>query len=522
MSRTLRLLSVVLILACGLLASCHSPRLASSASSQRSLVIIHDNDVHCSIDGYARMAGLRDAIADTAWTQLVSSGDFIQGGYMGAISRGQYVIDVMKQMDYDAIALGNHEFDYGTPHLVSLMSDMGAPVTCSNFVDASTHRNVYPSYVMRKAGPYHIAYIGTIIPSTMQSEAIGFFDETGRPTYDLCPDSIYQLVQRAADDARSHGADYVIVLSHIGDAASLGFDSHSLVRSTRGIDAVLDGHTHNVVPMLTVNNLDGQPVVITQTGTQFSHIGKLIITPDGRITSQLIPTANISYTNARIQSVIDSVKAIADQKVKRILCHTDHDLRVRNDDGIVIGRVCETPAGNLVADAFRSVGGTDVSVLNAGSLRNDIFKGDVTYGDLISFVPYDNWLCVAEVTGRQLHAMLEANIVTLPRPDGQFPQVSGMRFVINISSHKVSDVSVLDRETGTYVPLDPDRTYTITATDYIFYNGGMRNTLRGANVTRKSFIHYCDALIDYVTNNLQGRIGSEYSAPQGRITLVME
>ena len=96
--------------------SCHTTRPLRQAR-ERSIVILYENDVHCAIDGYASMAQLRDAVADTAWVALTSSGDFLQGGTAGALSRGQYIADIMRAMRYDAVALGNHEFDFGIPHM---------------------------------------------------------------------------------------------------------------------------------------------------------------------------------------------------------------------------------------------------------------------------------------------------------------------------------------------------------------------------------------------------------------------
>ena len=103
--------------------------------AQKSIVILYENDAHCGIDGYQKMAGLRDAInkSDTAYAAAVCCGDFLQGNTTGAISKGQYIADIMKLMDYHAITLGNHEFDYGVPRLKNLLEQIGAPVTCANF-----------------------------------------------------------------------------------------------------------------------------------------------------------------------------------------------------------------------------------------------------------------------------------------------------------------------------------------------------------------------------------------------------
>lgn len=102
---------------------------------QKSIVILYENDVHCAIDGYAKLAGLRDAIADTADVFLVSNGDYVQGQTVGAISKGQYVVDVMRVMNYDAITLGNHEFDYGMERMFQLLRQVPVPVVCCNLYD---------------------------------------------------------------------------------------------------------------------------------------------------------------------------------------------------------------------------------------------------------------------------------------------------------------------------------------------------------------------------------------------------
>ena len=104
----------------------------NALASSRSIVVVFENDVHCNMDGYAKFAGLRDAIADTADVLTVSSGDFLQGGAMGSISRGGYVVTLMNAVGYDVVTLGNHEFDYKIPRLMELSDSMKTPITCAN------------------------------------------------------------------------------------------------------------------------------------------------------------------------------------------------------------------------------------------------------------------------------------------------------------------------------------------------------------------------------------------------------
>ncbi len=120
--------------------------------AQKSIVILYENDVHCGIDGCTKMAGLRDAIssADTAYVGAVCVGDFLQGNTTGAISKGQYIVDIMRHMDYHAITLGNHEFDYGVPRMVQLLEQVNAPVVCANLYEAGEPTPMFAPYVIHQ------------------------------------------------------------------------------------------------------------------------------------------------------------------------------------------------------------------------------------------------------------------------------------------------------------------------------------------------------------------------------------
>lgn len=502
----------------------HSKIVKDNTKTEKSIVVLYENDVHCSVDGYPKMAGLRDAIADTAFVQTVSCGDFIQGAVIGAISKGDYIIDVMNRMNYDAVTLGNHEFDFKIPRLQSLMSKFNGRITCTNFITTDTGLPVFDEMVIKQVGGKKIAYIGVVTPTVRESMAIAFeekLDETGRVVYDITDSDIYSRVQKAVDKARAEGCDYVIVLSHLSEKANDSYiTSHDLIAATRGIDVVLDGHSHSVVSKEMVRNLDGKEVPVTQTGTQFNNVGKLLILPNGSIDVQLIKSEEIGHVNADVQAVVDSVKILTEAVTNRIVGRSDVDLLLKDNNGREYVRFSESNTGNLVTDAFRIVCDADICILNAGSIRNAIKAGELTYGDLMSLLPYDNWMCTAEVTAAQIIETLKLNIVNLPYPDGQFPLVSGMQYTVDARNHEVSDVKILNKSTGTYEDIDMNRTYTIASTDYAIINGGLRKALADAKVLRKGIMHYCDCFVTYFTDHLHGRITDQYALPEGRITVV--
>lgn len=493
-----------------------------SAPDDRSIVVLFENDVHCGVEGYAKMAGLRDAVRDTAYVAVVSSGDYLQGGTIGAISHGRYIADIMHHVGYDALSLGNHEFDYYVPVLDTLIRRIGAPATCVNFRTMEGKR-VYSEYVMKRYGKRKVAFVGAVTPTTLYTEAYSFFDKDDNQLYDLAEKEVYALVQQAVDHARKDGADYVVVLAHLGeDENTLNVDSHGLIRSTRGIDVVLDAHTHSVVPHTLVPDIDGHDVVIAQTGTKFENIGKLIIKSDGTILTELVPSANVTLVNRDVQQATDSVISLVDELIRRPVCDSEVDLRILDEKGYQLVRVSETNAGDIVADAYRTITGADFAITNGGGIRAETKAGRLTYGDILSMLPYDNYVSIVDITGAELKALLKACTQFVPVKNGDFPQVSGIKFTVNVGMpESITDLVVLNRQTGNYEPIDLSRTYSLATIDYCITGGGLQGMLKKNHVVRPNICIYSDCLIQYVTKHLGGHIGKEYAnqTGQGRITI---
>ena len=490
----------------------------------KSIVILFDNDVHCAIDGYTRMAGLRDAItkSDTAYAAIVSCGDFLQGGSCGALSRGAYIADIMRNMGYDAITLGNHEFDYGVPRMTELLQRMEAPIICANFFNVNDTLPCYAPYIIQRYGSTAVAYVGVCTPDAMDSERYAFFDAQDTQYYDLCTERINELVQNAVNRARSEGADYVVALSHLGELEEgTSISSHKMIAATTGIDAVLDGHTHSIIAHDEVNNRDGKLIPICQTGTQFANVGQLLIKPDGSISTMLFPVADIQEENSRVSATIDSVKREMEQVATRKLGFTPYTLVTEDEAGISLARLGETNFGDLVTDAFRHIMQAEIGIYNGGGIRHNIEAGTITYNDAANALPFDNHMATIEATGADIRRMLEACTADLPNECGQFPQVSGMRYTIHLKSHAITDIEVKDAQTGTYRPIQDNKSYTVALSDY-YQNGGYGNTLKACKLLHQSQLLTRDALADYIADVLQGNVGETYAVPQRRITIVEE
>ena len=354
----------------------------------------------------------------------------------------------------------------------------------------------------------------------MLLEGYSFYDTNGILLYDLKPKTFYQLLQQAVDAARSEGADYVVMLSHVGETTqSMGFDSHKMVNNIRGLNIVLDGHSHNIFESATATDPDGRQVIVTQTGTQFANVGKLLITPDGRFITKLIKTSEIPYENARITAVTDSIRKVVKAVTAKVVAHSDYTLVVSDENDQWIVRNQETNAGDLVADAYRHAMKADIGIENGGGIRNDILAGEITYGDIIGMLPYDNTLRRIMVSGQQLKQMLTRCTAMLPELDGNFPQCSGLKFTVHTKSHTVSNIQVLQAN-GRYAPLNLKKTYSVAVTNYNHEGGGLYDCFKKCPVLFESSMRYYEALSDYLTKVLGGTTGTKYAKPQGRIKIV--
>ena len=513
----LRTLKIVII--CGLAALL--PFVSSNAKDvtchdgRNSIVVLFENDVHCAVNGYCSLAGLRDAVSDTAYAAVVSSGDFLQSGAAGAVSRGQYIIDIMNSVGYDAVGIGNHEFDYRTPRLRELSVSLNAPIVCSNLYDMAGN-SLFKPYTIRTYGNKRIAFVGVLTPDTQyESESFAFYDADGTQLYDTRRESYTQLVQQAVDKARGEGADYVILLAHLGErqTAHDRYTSTDRIAATNGIDAVLDGHTHSVVNTTLTNN-QGRQVVLCQTGTQFANIGKLLITKDGTMTATLIPTEQVKEENSDVKATIEHVNTLVDEQTGVVVFHSEVPLLVSDAGGKRMVRKAETNGADLVADAMRHNMDADICMINGGAIRTDIAAGDIRYKSIIDMLPFEDYVWKIEVPGRLIHDALEAGAANLPGESGNFVHVSGMRYAI--TGKQVSEVQVMQRD-GTYAPLDTEAVYSVAVLDYCVTGGGFSNIFKGCRVTKNSGELYRDIVVDYVNNALGGNIGTDYAMPQRRI-----
>ena len=518
------------------------------------IYIFYTGDVHCGVEENLGFAALKAMVEDTRAMHenvlLVDSGDYIQGGTIGALSKGSIVIRLMNAMGYDVATIGNHEFDYGMEELAERMKEAEFDIVASNVLYTGNQTNIFadtPAYVIKEIAGVKIAFVGILTPESIISSTPANFMEDDEFVYDFYPGNdgmdLAEQVQKAVDSARKEGADYVIALSHLGSTIyETPYDSISLIHHTTGIDAVLDGHSHSVIIGDTYPNAKGEDVLLMSTGTKLANAGQLMILTDGTISSMLV-----SEYGRQDESITAAVTE-ANEELGRILARKisdlDFDMPIADENGIRLCRSREVTPGNFCADAVRYAMDTDVAVVNGGGVRHALSSGEITYENLMDIMPFQNTLGSCRCTGQQILDALEfgaQHTEPITSLDGNavgefggFLQVSGLKYTIDTSvspeivldenkmlvsiegERRVKDVYVL--QNGEYIPLDPAGTYTVGSSSYILFNNGDGNTaFSGAEVIIKEGMTDVEGLIRYL--QAMGSMPDTYRQTEGRITV---
>ncbi len=510
------------------------------ANENNDIVILYENDVHCAAEGYSKLSAMKQELSQTYHhVGVVSVGDFVQGGSLGSFSRGEYMVELQNMVGYDAVTLGNHEFDYRIPRLNELVDMMNTKPVCCNFQKIGDNSSYFDPFVMVSYGDVKIAYIGVTTPDTITSSSPAQFkDEQGNYIYTFNKEKLYSIVQNNIDAAVSWGADYVIGLTHIGyDETGTWDDIQKLIANTTGFDVVLDGHSHSVIPNLTVADKGGNQVVLTSTGTKFEYVGKLSICENGDISTQLLPLADYEKTDAAIDAYLEKINAEYSVLGDRKIAFSEVELITHDSDGNRLVRTAETNLGNLCADAFRLETGADIGYINGGGIRAPIDKGDITYNEIFNVYPYGNTVCVAKVTGKALCDFLEMATMNYPLEDGSFPHLSGLTFSLNTAikssvvldengnfvkvdgDYRVYNVRVLNNETNQYEPIDVMKTYTLASHNYLLLEqGGGMSMLANAEILLNNGMLDVELLENYIVDTLGGVVGKQYEKVVSHIT----
>ena len=524
---------------------------------QQEVMILFTSDVHCGIEsnfGYAGLAMVRDAYKNAGYhVLLVDNGDSIQGEPVGTMTTGEANIKLMNAVGYDIAIMGNHEFDYGMDRFFELTKMANFPYISCNFNKGGELQ--FAPYVIKEFDGVKIAFVGITTPKTLTSSTPKYFqDENGNFIYGFFEDEtgegLYNAVQKAVDDARAEGASIVIAMAHLGNEAECSpYTYKDVIANTTGINALLDGHSHDT-DHVEMRNKARETVLRQGCGTKLEGVGYLkIAAKNGAMKAGVMMWNNDDFNATQLYQLDTEVtKAVAEAtetlnvKLAEVVAKTDVELTIndpvaKTEEGkpIRIIRNAETNLGDLCADAYRYVSGADIAFVNGGGIRVSIKEGDITLNDILKVHPFGNALCVCEATGQQILDALEFGAKDVPGEFGGFLQVSGLTYEIHTSvpsSVKLDEKGLFAGVEGEYrvknvmvgdEPLDLEKIYTLASHNYMLQGQGDGYTIFEDNVyTQESVMLDNQVLITYITEGLGGVVGAEYANPygQGRIVAV--
>ena len=495
-------------------------------------VILHTNDVHGAVEGYAYIAQLKaDYEAKGAEVILVDAGDFSQGTTYVSTTKGADAVAMMNAAGYDVVTLGNHEFDYGYAQLKENMSKAKFKVVCADVFNEDGTPIFDANYTCTTKSGVKIGFFGMETPETQTKANPALIKGLTFATDDA-------FTKAAADQvAALKDADVVICLAHLGvDAESAPYRSTDLYAAVKGIDFIIDGHSHTVM----TKGEKGEP--IQSTGTAFKNIGVIVIdNASKKIESNSLfeikeDIAKDAAVSAAAKTIVDRVNAeygVVFAKSEVTLNgakapNGNRDSETNNGDLItdaMIWKVMQNKEG-LTVDADHVV-----AITNGGGIRAAIKPGDVTKKDINTVLPFGNTVAVIYVTGAELLEAIEASTYSLPV--GGFPQVAGINFTLHTG--KAYDKNDATYPGSTYygpksinrVVIDSingkafkaDDTYAVVTNNFVAGGGDTYYAFAASTAQFDTGIPLDEAVMEYVSKELKGVIGKQYAAPQGRITI---
>lgn len=477
-----------LLLALTLFAGCSGPRMVQ-------LTILSTNDIHGGLEQVSKDRGSDRPIGGAAWlaaaieteraknpdgTILLDGGDIYQGTALSNLTEGRATIHALNAMDYDAAALGNHEFDWGIPIMVDRIEQAEFPMLAANvFLKETGDRPAWatPYTVVERQG-VKIAILGLITPNT--------------PSVTM-PDNVAHLDFADPVAIANHWipilvpdlADAVVLLCHIGGFQRDGEISGHMLDLARGAEgeiAVVGGHTHQRVAGVV------DDTVLLEAGSSMRWLGRADLTFDRE-------TRTVTQARAEVLTVF--ADGDPDQEVAGIVASYRDEVAPQLER--VIGRATtelwarrqECPMGSLIADIMKDEAGTDFAFQNPGGVRSSIPEGEIRYQDVYAVMPFDNTIVTLELTGAEVMQLLEESV-----GDGSFLHVGGLRYTSDYSRPRGARIVALT--TAEDEPIDPGTTYSVAVNNFMAQGGDSLPTVTNREGAKETGVLVRDAMVRWI------------------------
>ena len=480
------------------------------ATEEVMVSIVHTNDTHARVEagkydgmGLDKVATIVNNVkAANPNTLVLDAGDALHGQTIATLVEGESIIKIFNEIGYDAMTAGNHDFNYGKERLLELADMADFPILAAN-VYSENYENFLPEYLIKDVGGVKVGIFGLATPETKykshpkNTEGLEFFDSV--------------IIAKLMVAKLENKADVIIALSHLGMDPSSTERSDIVAEKVDGIDLIVDGHSHTV---LEEGKMVGNTMIV-QAGEFDKNVGHVdILVKDGKvssITAKLISKeeGEALEADSDVVAIVEEIKEANDLITEEVVGNTEIKLEGARE----FVRTGETNLGNLITDSMLDFTGADIALTNGGGIRDSIQIGDITVGDVITVLPFGNYVVTMDVTGAELKEALEHGYSAYPESLGAFPHISGMNVVLDPNEEagsKVVEVTVGGEE------LDMEATYSLATNDFLAA-GGDGYTMFGDNELTALYPGLDEILIEYIKE-----YGTEGSPVEGRIQTVDE
>ncbi|KGX85567.1 5'-nucleotidase C-terminal domain-containing protein [Pontibacillus litoralis] len=480
-------------------ASDHDPLLAqidlahaNNGDGEKTINILHTNDSHSRVYegkydgmGFAKLSTLIQQFEEeNENTLLLDAGDTFHGKTFSTLVEGESIVEIMNTIGYDTMAAGNHDFNYGYERLLELNEMSHFPVLSANAIDDATGEPILDPYVIQEVDGVSFGIFGLTTPETHYKthpknvEGITFEDPT-------------KVANEMVAELEKKNVDVIIALTHLGTDPSSTDTSLKVARGTEGIDVIVDGHSH------TVDDMNESGTLIVSAGEYLKNLGVVELSFDenndlirreaSRITKE--QAADIKPDPA-VEAVIEEIEASQEEELSEEIGETKVELNGEREHV----RTGETNLGNLITDAMLAETGADVSLMNGGAIRASIDQGVMTKGEVITVLPFGNYIQTINVTGEDLKAALENGVKAYPETSGGFPHVGGMSFAIDPAKpvgERVHSINIAGE------PMEIEAIYTLATNDFLVAGGDQYTSLTKYDV-QGDFSALDESVITYI------------------------
>ena len=501
------------------------------------LVVIHTNDVHGRYEKNDESLGMSSVKALKGYYQsqgahvlLLDAGDFSQGTNLVNYYKGLDSVYFMNEAGYDAVSLGNHEFDFGFDALQEMAAAAEFPILDANIINKETGE---PYFGDNKVFEYSNMKVGVFGLDTPEAQTkanpknvkdVNFLDDG----------ELIACAQAQVDELKAQDCDYIICLGHLGvDEESAGRRSADVAANVTGIDLFVDGHSHTRID----GGFDINGTKIVSTGSYLEKIG--VVVYDGETTkAKLVDDFYNIGGCPEMDAFVKTFADVVDEAYAGTFATTTNTLNGEKDPGV---RTMETNLGDFAADAYKYIAETyvkennmdltiDGAIQNGGGIRASIEPGEISMNTLYTVFPFGNTISIVSVTGAELLEALEASCSACPAALGGFPQVSGIVFSVDTSVPYAQGEQYPDStyyapaNAGSRVTIDTvggkkfdaNATYNIAVNNFMADGGDTYFVFTKASQVLDTGVVDAEGLISYV-NSLNGVIGDEYTNAKGKL-----